>query len=97
MDFVNDNRAPIENRRKKLTFRAWHRGMKEMDIILGNYADRNLSTFDEAALDEFEALLHVPDQALYSVLVQGAPVPEEDDTELLRDIMNFAKDPLGKR
>lgn len=95
MDFVNDNRVPIENRRKKLIFRAWHRGMKEMDIILGNFADSRLAGFDEATLDEFEAILHIPDQALYSVLVQGAPIPEEDDTPLLKEIMQFAKDPLG--
>lgn len=96
MDSVNDNRIPTEIRRKKLRFRAWHRGMKEMDIILGNFADKALDGFDDAALDTFEALLHVPDQPFYAMLMGDAPVPEEIDSEILRQIIEFSKDPLEK-
>ncbi|HAE02627.1 MAG TPA: succinate dehydrogenase assembly factor 2 [Rhodospirillaceae bacterium] len=92
---VNDNRIPADIRRKKLRFRAWHRGMKEMDIILGNFADKRLDQFDESQLDVFEALLHIPDQVLYSMLVHGAEIPPQVNGPIFQDIFQFAKDPLG--
>ena len=53
------------NRRKRLRFRAWHRGMREVDLILGPFADAHLETLDPPKLDDFEALLAVPDNDLY--------------------------------
>ena len=97
MQSVNDNRIPADIRRKKLRFRAWHRGMKEMDIILGNFADKNLEAYEDAELDVFEALLHVPDQPFYAMLMGDAPVPAEIDSPILRQIMEFSQDPLEKR
>lgn len=95
MEPTNDNALPLDIRRKKLQFRAWHRGMKEMDIILGNFADRHLDAFDAPQLDSFEMLLHVPDQAFYSMLVHGADVPAEIDGPMFRRIFEFAKAPLS--
>ena len=92
---MNDNKIPADIRRKKLRFRAWHRGMKEMDIILGNFADKRLDQFDESQLDVFEALLHIPDQVLYSMLVHGAEIPPQVNGPIFQDIFQFAKDPLG--
>ena len=89
MEPDNDNALPLDIRRKKLKFRAWHRGMKEMDIILGNFADRYLGECDPAQLDAFEALLHVPDQAFYSMLVHGAEVPPQVDGPMFRRIFEF--------
>ncbi len=96
MQSVNDNSISPDIRRKKLRFRAWHRGMKEMDIILGNFADKRLDGYGDAELDTFEALLHIPDQAFYSMLVHGAEIPPEADGPIFRDIFDFAKDPLGQ-
>lgn len=88
----NDNSGgSVNNRRRKLKFRAWHRGMKEMDLILGQFADQRIEQLDDNDLDTFEMLLHVPDQALYQLLVQDAPVPAEIDGELFREIRSFAK------
>lgn len=87
----------LEKRRKKLTFRARHRGMKELDIILGNFAEQNLSTLDDAQLTEFEALLHVPDQDMYAILVNGGAVPDALNGPLFQSILTFAQDPLGNR
>lgn len=47
----------LDVRRRKLLFRAWHRGMREMDLILGQYADQYLPGFSDAQLDEFEEIL----------------------------------------
>ncbi|HEX7798982.1 MAG TPA: succinate dehydrogenase assembly factor 2, partial [Asticcacaulis sp.] len=54
-----------EARLRKLSFRAWRRGFKEADIILGNFADDRLPGMTDAQLDIFEVLLEVPDQDLY--------------------------------
>jgi antitoxin CptB len=62
---TNDKDARL----KKLRFRAWRRGFREADLILGPFADRHVQDFSEAELDEFEAILEVPDQDLYAWIV----------------------------
>lgn len=56
---------PREIRIKRLRMRAWRRGTREMDLILGPYADACLAGLDPAALVAFEALLDENDQDLY--------------------------------
>jgi len=58
-------RETRETRLKRLKMRSWHRGIKEMDLILGGWADANLDTADDATLDMFEAVLAEADQDLY--------------------------------
>jgi antitoxin CptB len=66
-----------EARLKRLKIRAWRRGIKEMDLILGPYADANLATMTEAEVVEFDALLKENDQDLYQwVSGQAVPPPE---------------------
>jgi antitoxin CptB len=86
--------TPRETRLKKLTFRAWHRGFREMDLIMGTFADQHLASLDDAALDDFEALLEAPDQDVYAWLTGVAPTPEEVRTEvfgLLKSFQYFAR------
>jgi antitoxin CptB len=97
MQSVNDNSLPLDIRRKKLRFRAWHRGMKEMDIILGNFADTHLAGFGEAELARFEELLQIPDQAFYAMLVHGAEVPPEADGPIFRKLHAYAQNPPRPR
>ena len=52
-------------RRKRLRFRAWHRGIKETDLILGPFADAYVETLEPRELEDFEALLAVPDHDLH--------------------------------
>ncbi|MCV2881277.1 succinate dehydrogenase assembly factor 2 [Actibacterium sp. XHP0104] len=54
-----------EHRLKRMLMRATHRGIKEMDIILGNYARANLSVMEPAQLDQLDALMEENDQDLY--------------------------------
>lgn len=65
----------IENRRKRLIFRSWHRGTREMDLIMGSFADKNVPEMDEAALDLYEELLHTPDPDVYDWVSGQKPVP----------------------
>lgn len=54
-----------EVRIKRLRMRAWHRGTKEMDLLLGGWADAELEGADDAALDLFERVLNEDDHDLY--------------------------------
>ena len=65
-----------ETRLKRLRMRAWHRGIKEMDLILGGWADRNLGTADDATLAAFEAVLSEADHDLYQWVSGQADPPE---------------------
>ncbi|MDG3042419.1 FAD assembly factor SdhE [Roseicyclus marinus] len=64
-----------EIRIKRLRMRAWHRGIKEMDLILGGWADRNLSGADDATLDAFEAVMSEADHDLYQWVSGQAEAP----------------------
>ena len=64
----------METRRRKLTFRAWRRGFREMDLYMGSFADKYLPGFDESQLDEFERILSVPDWEVYAWLIES-PAP----------------------
>jgi len=82
-------------RRKKLKLRAWRRGFREADLILGPFADRHVPDFSPAELDAFEALLEQPDQDLYAWILERSPTPPEFDGEIMRQIKIF-RDVLGK-
>ena len=87
---ISDETAePLDRRRKKLRFRAWRRGFRELDLILGGFADRKLDVLDDAALDAFEALLNANDQDVYEWIVQIAPAPPEYETPTLALIRAF--------
>ena len=76
-------------RRKRLLFRAWHRGTREADLILGSFAEQHLAGFDEAALDHFAALLEVPDAELFDWISGRATPPTEHDSEVTRLLLAF--------
>lgn len=76
-------------RRRKISFRAWHRGTREMDLIMGRFADAELATLDTAALDSFEALMEQPDPDLYKWVSGEAPVPPDVDAAFLARIRDF--------
>jgi len=78
----------LEIRRKRLRFQCWHRGTKELDLLLGTFADRHLDEMNAAQLERMEALLEVPEPLLYSWIIgQAEPAPafDHDVMTLLRD------------
>lgn len=81
--------ADLDPRRRKILFRAWHRGMREMDLIMGRFADDAIAGFDDAELDEFERLIEVLDRDLLSWVTGEATVPVNYDTELFRKLRAF--------
>ncbi len=59
------------NRRKRLLYQAQHRGFKEADLVIGGFAAAHLAGMSENELDEFEALLALPDHDLYGWITGG--------------------------
>ncbi|HEY3719733.1 MAG TPA: succinate dehydrogenase assembly factor 2 [Roseiarcus sp.] len=74
--------AGLDPRRRRLLFRAWRRGMREMDLALGRFADAHLTELDDAELVEFEHWLDLPDPEILSWITGEAPTPEKFDTPL---------------
>jgi antitoxin CptB len=67
----------LDARRKRLLFRCWHRGTREMDLILGRFADAEIASLSEQELAQLERLIEVPDPDLYAALTGGRPLAPE--------------------
>ena len=81
--------AGLDERRRKLLFRAWRRGVREMDLIVGRFADAHIEKFDDGALDDFERLIEVPNAELYAWVVGAEDAPQEFNTTVLRQLIAF--------
>jgi antitoxin CptB len=76
-------------RRRRLLFRAWHRGTREMDLIMGRFADACIGTLNEAELDAFERLIDVADPDLYAWVSGERAAPSDHDTPMFRRLCEF--------
>ena len=65
----------LDDRRKRLLFRCWHRGTREMDLILGRFADQEIGNLTGSELAELEQLIEVPDPDLYAALTGDRELP----------------------
>jgi len=70
-------------------FRAWRRGFREADLILGPFADLHLAAFSDAQLDAFETLIDQPDHDLYGWIVGQAEAPDVFQGEMLDRLRQF--------
>jgi antitoxin CptB len=86
---MNDNDIAVEIRRRRLLWRAAHRGIREMDILVGGFAHDRLATMTPAELDEFEALIALPDNDLFDWLIRSVPVPPEHLSATMRALLAF--------
>lgn len=77
----------LEPRRAKLLFRSWHRGMREMDLILGQFADAEIDALNDAELDQYEQLLDINDTEFLPWITGERPVPANLDSPLLQKIL----------
>jgi antitoxin CptB len=79
----------LDVRRKRLLFRCWHRGTKEMDLFMGRFADANLATMSDQELEQLECLIDFPDPDLYAALSGAAPTPEEFASPVFERMKQF--------
>ena len=82
-------------RLRRLRFRAWRRGFKEADLLLGGFADAHAARLDPDALDRFEALLEELDSDIYAWVLGRAAPPARHDTALLTELQTFCADSLA--
>jgi antitoxin CptB len=79
----------LDERRRRLLFRAWHRGMREVDLITGRFADAHIAALTEREVDAFEHLMDVPEPDLLNWIMGQAATPTEHDTALFRRMCAF--------
>ena len=79
-----------EARLKRLTMRSWRRGMREMDLVLGPFADAELAGLPAATLDAYETLLAEPDRDLFA-WISGQTPPPAAHQGLIATLRAFAK------
>ena len=70
--------------RQRLRFRSWHRGTREMDLLMGSFADTYLPGFTAAQLAQYEVILQQNDPDLYNWITGGQPLPSAQEGEVMR-------------
>lgn len=85
---TSDDLSP---RRRKILYHAWHRGTRELDLLLGRFADDSIGTLTEGELDEFEALLEVDDRELFGWILGKVPVPDTAPKTVLAKVLAFSQ------
>lgn len=78
--------------RKRLRFRSWHRGTREMDLLLGRFADRHLDSFDAAQLDAYAKLLEESDPDIYDWVCGRSAAPAGTFSAALAALARFHND-----
>lgn len=86
----------ISMRRKKLRYRAWHRGTREMDLVLGPFADERADQMDEQQLDRLEALMNEEDPPLLTWILGQATPPDHVDLVFLAEVIAAHEARLAK-
>jgi antitoxin CptB len=88
---MTDNSADADRevRRRRIRFRAWHRGIREMDLVMGGFADAALAGLSDDELDQFEHLLDLPDPQVFAWVADIEQVPPGEDIPLLAKLRAF--------
>lgn len=79
----------LDTRKRRLRFRAWHRGTREMDLLMGRFADSELGALPEAEVDDLELLMEAPDRDVFSWLTGELELPGNYDTPVFRRLRAF--------
>jgi antitoxin CptB len=83
--------GPDQARRRRILFRATHRGTHETDILIGGFVRDGLAGFSPGELGELEELMELPDVDLADWLTGRRPIPASCDTPMLRRIRQAAE------
>lgn len=80
---------PSDARRRRLLFRATHRGTFENDLMIGGFVRAHIAMLTEADLDALEPVMEMPDTDLADWLTGRVPIPPEEETPMLRRMRDF--------
>ncbi len=79
----------LDERRRRMLYRSWHRGTREADLIMGRFADAHIGALTGAELDEYEHLLDALETDLLAWLTGACAVPADHDTAMFRRVREF--------
>lgn len=83
--------ARLNERRGRIAFRAWRRGFREADLLLGPFADQAGPTMSTAELDAFEALLGAEDHDIYAWIIEQQTPPPQHQGPLMERLQAFVR------
>lgn len=75
--------------RKRLIFRSWHRGTREIDLLLGKFADEHIPAMEAEALALYDRFLNNSDPDIYNWITGQEPVPPAEDNAVVRQLVDF--------
>lgn len=84
--------ADLDTRRRRILYRCWHRGIREMDLVLGQFAEENIADLSDAQLDELEQIMAEEDQDLVQMVTGAQVIPEKFQTPLFMKIISYRPD-----
>lgn len=89
MDPEKEPGEDLSMRRRRMKYRAWHRGTRELDLLLGPFVDAHCDALDGPEIDRIERLLETPETDLQSWLLGQAEPPPDTDRDLISRIIAF--------
>lgn len=81
--------SSLDTRRRRIAYRAWHRGIREMDLILGQYVDTHIISLDDGGLDALEYIMSFEDRDLLTWFTGEVKTPDDVDTPMFRAILKY--------
>lgn len=75
--------------RKKLVFRSWHRGTREMDLLLGRFAEAHVAQMTAEDLAAYDRFLANSDPDIYNWVSRAEPVPPAEDNAAVQLLLAF--------
>jgi antitoxin CptB len=87
--------ADLDPRRRKILFRSWHRGMREVDLILGSFADAEIEVLSDEELAVYEAFMSELDGDILKWVTGEEPVPAHHDTPVFAKILSYREAPIA--
>lgn len=79
-----------EHRLERLKFRSWRRGFRELDLILGPWADENVAKLNNEDLDAYEAILAAADWDVFYWITQNRQPDPEQSESLIKRLSDYA-------
>ena len=81
----------ISIKRKQLIFRSWHRGTREIDLLLGKFAEAHIPRLDERQLAAYDRFLNNSDPDIFNWITGQEPVPPAEDNDVVALMLAFFK------
>lgn len=92
MTGLSRSSADLDPRRRRILYRCWHRGIREMDLVFGQFAENEIASLSDEELDEFEKIMAEEDQDLNRWITGASPVPPELDTPMFKRLCAYRPD-----